>query len=83
MTETITSAAIVTFDLRVWSLPSPFRHHHIFALAALLGSEINTHTQGFCTSSGRFVNRKEAMHIARKASQTNSFKPDLYSEDLW
>lgn len=39
--------------------------------------------QGFLTSRGRFVNRAEAMLIARAAGQTQSEKQDLFSEDLY
>jgi hypothetical protein len=41
--------------------------------------------QGFITNRGRFVNRVEAMKIARKANQliTNTTFRELYSEDLY
>lgn len=41
--------------------------------------------QGFVTNKGRFVDRREAMHIAEAADQIISFtkSDELYSEDLY
>jgi hypothetical protein len=41
--------------------------------------------QGFLTSDGRFVGRKEALEIAIKAKQIlpQDGKNELFSEDLW
>lgn len=39
--------------------------------------------QGFYTSKGRFVNRKEAAKIAYECGQTSELKDILYSEDLY
>ena len=44
------------------------------------------HTQGFLTSKGRFVNRKEAWKIALAAGQIteeDGYKQQLFSEDLY
>lgn len=41
-------------------------------------------TQGFITSYGRFVGRKEAATIAKNCGQTPGFNGDtLYSEDIF
>ena len=40
-------------------------------------------TQGFLTSSGRFLDRIEARKIAFIAKQTNKETGDLFSEDLY
>lgn len=43
-------------------------------------------TQGFLTSTGRFVNRVMARHIAHRANQNprnTGGDVDLLSEDLW
>lgn len=43
-------------------------------------------TQGFLTSKGRFVNREEALAIARKVGQVKDdagYKGELFSEDLY
>lgn len=85
--ERIVSAAIHLGGL-VLSLPSPARHHTIINGATqnlemkppILG------TQGFMTSTGRFVNRKEACFIATEANQITvktGNADELYSEDLW
>jgi hypothetical protein len=49
-----------------------------------LGPEAQHH-QGFYTSAGRFVDRVEAVEIAKAAGQITEPKwpPQLYSEDLW
>lgn len=39
--------------------------------------------QGFLTSRGRYVDREEAMKVARAAGQADSVKRDLFSEDLY
>lgn len=86
MTERIISAAIHRGGI-IFSLPPPARHHTIMnSAAANLGMTcVGPDHQGFLTSAGRFVNRREAMRIATEANQ--SPKPltgvDLYSEDLW
>lgn len=43
------------------------------------------HEQGFVTNKNRFVDRKEAMEIARAANQliTSSTFDELYSEDIY
>ena len=43
------------------------------------------HEQGFVTNKGRFVDRREAMLIAREANQLigETFSDELYSEDLY
>lgn len=65
-----------------------YRHHEIFAArpAGFNGKE----TQGFMTSKGRFVNRREALKIAIRAKQVKgccffSYANHdlLYSEDLY
>lgn len=42
-------------------------------------------SQGFVTSNGMFVNREDAMNIAKAAGQidTNKESTLLFSEDLW
>lgn len=39
--------------------------------------------QGFITSTGRYVNRVEAMHVAFEAGQIPELKDELFSEDLY
>lgn len=86
--ERITGVAIVDSQDRLWALPAPHRHHHIFALAAFVGdsAEGPIRGQGFTTSNFRFVERVEALTIAQAAGQTRpgaKLGHQLYSEDVW
>lgn len=88
MTDVITGVAILTDKGVMIALPRPHRHHHIFALAAFLGMDLNDGTQGFVTDKGVFVNRRQAMNlvVARGQKNRRSGNPDtieLYSEDVW
>ena len=85
MTERIVSVAISAFGI-IASLPAPARHGDVLRKLhdfnpMLLGPD----TQGFLTSAGRYVNRRDAAAIALAAGQTGGLinAPDLYSEDLW
>lgn len=82
--ETIIAAAVMLDD-EVWQLPSPARHHHIlWAIDQVLpGRAIEAHEQGFITNTGRYVGRTDARRIAIMAGQTDTDKPELFSEDLW
>lgn len=90
--ETIEKAAI-HYKGTVYSLPRPGRHcdviRHIWeCLGDKPGEEREIHceTQGFLTSTGRFVRREPAMRIAKRAGQltVGKFQPNtLFSEDLW
>lgn len=60
-----------------------FRHPDIFSR---FGDSVsrNPQDQGFYTSLGLFVDRQEALHIAKRAGQINKDISDrLYSEDLY
>lgn len=86
--ERITGVAIMDEKGRLWALPAPHRHNHIFALAALVAdsAEGPMRGQGFTTSEGRFVERADALAIAKAAGQTRpgaQLGAMLYSEDLW
>jgi hypothetical protein len=87
MSERIVAAAI-NFGAII-SLPQPARHHTIIQTMdlemGLEGTLATPQTQGFVTSTGRFVNRVEAFYIAWKADQliSETKGPQLYSEDLW
>lgn len=84
--ETIETAAIL-FKGIIFTLPRPARHHDVMRLVwETYGDEvIGSETQGFVTSTGRFVRREPAVRIAKKARQIEApkFPPKLYSEDLW
>jgi hypothetical protein len=77
---------------KTYSLPRPNRHHHVIRMIAkengvgIKGGDI----QGFLDSQGRFLNRCDAMKLARengqlnRSSESGSYQGDeLYSEDLW
>jgi hypothetical protein len=75
----------------VWSLPSPYRHHHIFSIMNYLGvpgpfDGDMREDQGFLDSSGRYLNRKQAFINADLNGQIKNGKiigGVLTSEDLW
>jgi hypothetical protein len=86
MGETITGVALLCSDGRMFSLPQPSRHGHLFALAALMGIDPEPCHQGFTTSWGRFVDREGARNIVTANGQPcrqTGDKLELYSEDLW
>lgn len=65
-----------------------YRHADCFGSAIQLGYTgfIDENDQGFLTSKGRFVDRTEALTIARRADQLNSHHPAakfLISDDLY
>lgn len=89
MTERIVSAAIRSREI-ILSIPAPKRHSNIMLCASRMiidGEVVRIGDQGFLTSTGRFVNRVEAKHIAIAAGQlrdTSTFgKAELFSEDVW
>lgn len=58
------------------------RHNDI--LARFSKSHLDVHKQGFYTSYGRFVDREEALLIAKKAGQVQEhLDKKLFSEDLY
>jgi hypothetical protein len=75
------------------SAPPPARHHSLLhPVKDHWDWELRIHPddQGFLTSAGRFVGRKEALDIAERAGQidptnrkSGSSSNDLFSEDLW
>jgi len=82
-------AAAIRWQGEVYSVPSPGRHNHVFALMLTkhpnqVGPFLNDE-QGFVTSCGSFVSRKQAAHMALSTGQIKKLKwpPNLYSEDLW
>lgn len=88
MSETITGVAMLYDDGRVFALPRPHRHHHLYALAAFLGMQPDEHDTGFTTSTGRYVTREQAQLLCIESGQTwrrsgNQSDPKLYSEDVW
>jgi hypothetical protein len=63
-----------------------YRHSDIMLNLVLLGirERVSNEDQGFMTSTGRFVDRKEAALIAESAGQLiREIGSQLYSEDLY
>lgn len=77
-------AAAVYFGAAI-TLPPPARHHTILQTLSLeMHLDEMVYSQGFMTSTGRYVNRVEAYYIAFAAGQLESKdQPRLFSEDLW
>lgn len=72
---------------KVHSLPCPARHPDVLMWMSKNGIDHRESTQGFIDNTGNFVNRQEALLIAKKANQTLDGRTfhhaDLFSEDLW
>lgn len=93
ITEYILSAAIMIRGTGlIISLPKPARHSDIVHAYNLQACPERQHHdpefQGFITSTGRYVGRKEAVYVARRAEQLTLPKichpmDELFSEDLW
>lgn len=85
--EEIFAAAIKDSEGSPVHLPRPARHHDIIRAMVDSGHEAPiTGEQGFVTTRGRFVDRKEGLEIATKAGQLIRKTPPedvLFSEDLW
>ena len=71
-------------DKLIVTSPPPARHG---TLMHPLKSFVSANDQGFLTSTGRYVDRKEAMQIVKAANQPMTDVPhqddQLFSEDLW
>ncbi len=88
----ITHVAI-RWDGRVWSLPKPFRHHHIIqTISRLTGATTidccdSRGDQGFLDASGQYLDRKQALVRALTNDQVldpNDIRAGmLFSEDVW
>jgi hypothetical protein len=72
---------------QIWAVEQPGRHSHVCWTMDML--HVPTHymsTQGFLTSYGRYVDRKEAALIAVSANQLldmQNHPTRLFSEDVW
>jgi hypothetical protein len=89
MTERIASAAIRLPSGTVISVEPPLRHHDCFQAArqqGILFAEMAGEEQGFVTTHGRFVDRREGLVVAKEVGQLiRKTQPDylLFSEDMW
>lgn len=76
-------AAIVSRCGKVFSLERPYRHPDIWLHMDSEG--YSPSTQGFILENGEFVDRREAMRVAKRAGQLirDTGLDELYTEDLW
>lgn len=86
----ILGVAIMGGNGNLYVLNPPHRHSDL--LLDMQAANVKPKEQGFVISNGEFVNRTEAMEIAKKSGQfieRSEDDPDynstnqLYSEDLW
>lgn len=82
----------IRFDGQIWSLPRPFRHHHIIRLIINMRPEVETvdgpsEDQGFLDERGQYLTRKQALVNAQLHDQIKNdgklIGSVLTSEDLW
>ena len=83
----ISNAAIMYKGI-IYSAPIPNRHHDIIKTMIVVSKIPHPFVgmvQGFLTSEGNFVNRKEAYKIAKEAKQLLREHPggSLFSEEVW
>jgi hypothetical protein len=90
----ITHVAI-RFQDKLWSLPRPYRHHHIIRVIMYLDGKfgdgeltsVDTHDkdQGFLDHTGAYLDREQALKHAMACGQVVKGKwgEHLYSEDVW
>ena len=84
----------VKYRGKIYSLPSPNRHHHvIWKIAEENGltpdnppTGIYGKNQGFLDEEGNYLTRKQAHKIALESGQalpSAKIRDELFSEDLW
>lgn len=86
----VVAAAILDIDGKLWTLPSPNRHHDIISFmrqSGYTGPVNKPDQQGFLLSNGIFCRRKPALKVAKEANQLKNGKSIsssmLFSEDVW
>lgn len=68
----ITHVAIKDINGKIWSLPRPHRHGHIFfhnKTNGINNKPLVAGIQGFLNDKGEFLDRKEAFYEAAKCNQ--------------
>lgn len=82
----ITHSAVIHNGV-TFSLPAPYRHHHVLVVIYKEHGESTYNEQGFLDNEGKFLTREEAFVIAKAAGQikdiTATCGDRLYSEDIW
>lgn len=84
--ETIKLAAVQLPDVYYKLILTGKNHADIIWTVSVVYKEsevkVTQNMQGFVTSEGRFVNRREAAEIAYIAKQITKRKKELFSEDI-
>lgn len=80
--------AAIIFEGLLYTLEPPSRHHHIIhSIASFLDrTSVGENEQGFVDEAGVFMDRVEALDVARAAGQLLPDRPvfrELFSENLW
>lgn len=91
MAERITGVALLSESSGLHQPPAPNRHWNVIQEMVDTGSgdDALEAEQGFVTSAGRFVDRREGLAIALALGQVTEATrpvpglPELFSEDLW
>ncbi len=88
MAQQMITHVAIRFDGRIWSLPRPYRHHHIIRMICWLDHRVVRvdGEQGFLDDKGQFLTRAEAEVVAAATGQIRNGKiigGVLTSEDLW
>ena len=78
----------ITVDGVIRQLPRPYRHHHVIEMVYVDSGfrPVTTEDQGFFTNTGRYLNREEALVVAKKANQLlprHHHATELFSESVW
>lgn len=89
--EIITGVALLSPRSGLHALPRPNRHWNVIRdmVDRGFGDDALEADQGFITSLGRFVDRREGLAIALASGQVREQErpvpglPELFSEDLW
>jgi hypothetical protein len=86
--ESIIASSVMDRAGIIYCAMAPGRHHHVMALCFELNGKQTAEVkkQGFITSYGRYVDREEALDLAKlngQFSQEDIHKAKLYSEDVW
>jgi hypothetical protein len=84
----ITHVAIRQKDGRIFSLPKPYRHHHVLKMMRNLEedcTELMGENQGFLNDKGKYLTRMvgAVYAIEREQIEELATPPFLFSEDLW
>lgn len=87
--EYVAGVALRFMDGFIYSLPRPYRHHHLLHTLQDKFPDRNPYDpeQGFIDNHGNYLTRKEAYRLANYNGQYNRNNgctlEKLFSEDVW